>query len=61
LRATLEWSYELLPEIERVVLRHLSIFTGGFSLEAARAVIAGADFSPRSSPAGSQISSPSRW
>ncbi len=43
LRATLEWSYELLPDIERVVLRRLSIFAGGFSLEAARAVIASAD------------------
>jgi predicted ATPase/DNA-binding winged helix-turn-helix (wHTH) protein len=43
LRATLEWSYELLPDIERLVLRHLSIFAGGFSLEAARAVVARAD------------------
>jgi len=43
LRATLDWSYELLPESERVVLRRLSIFAGGFTLEAAIAVIANAD------------------
>jgi predicted ATPase/DNA-binding winged helix-turn-helix (wHTH) protein len=43
LRATLEWSYELLPKKERAALRRLSIFAGGFSLDAARAVIASAD------------------
>ena len=35
LRATLDWSYELLPEPERAVLRHLSLFAGGLTLEAA--------------------------
>jgi predicted ATPase/DNA-binding winged helix-turn-helix (wHTH) protein len=39
LRAVLDWSYELLPESERRVLRHLAIFAGGFTLEAASAVI----------------------
>src|SRR5215467_5679989 len=43
LRATFGWSYELLPEAERVVLRILSIFADGFTLEAATAVIANAD------------------
>jgi predicted ATPase len=43
LRATLDWSYELLPESKRAVLRQLSIFAGGFTLEAASAVIANAD------------------
>jgi predicted ATPase/DNA-binding winged helix-turn-helix (wHTH) protein len=38
LRATLDWSYRLLTEPERVVLRGLAVFAGGFSLEAARAV-----------------------
>jgi non-specific serine/threonine protein kinase len=38
LRATLDWSYELLPEAERRLLRHLAIFPGGFTLEAAMAV-----------------------
>ena len=40
LRATLDWSYELLSEPERVVLPRLAIFAGGFSLEAARAIAA---------------------
>jgi predicted ATPase len=40
LRATLDWSYELLPEPEQVVLRHLAIFAGGFTLQAASAVAA---------------------
>ena len=35
LRATLDWSYELLTETERTVLRRLSIFPGGFSWKAA--------------------------
>src|SRR5438105_3518984 len=38
LRATLDWSYELLPAIERTVLHRLAIFAGGFTLEAASAV-----------------------
>jgi len=41
LRATLDWSYELLAEPERVVLRRLAVFAGSFSLEAAAAVAAG--------------------
>jgi predicted ATPase/DNA-binding winged helix-turn-helix (wHTH) protein len=38
LRATLDWSYELLPEPERVLLRRLSVFAGNFALEATTAV-----------------------
>jgi predicted ATPase/DNA-binding SARP family transcriptional activator len=38
LRATLEWSYELLEEDERRDLRALSVFAGGCSLDAAEAV-----------------------
>jgi len=38
LRATLDWSYELLSEPERITLRRLAVFAGGFSLEAATAV-----------------------
>jgi predicted ATPase len=41
LRATLDWSYELLAEPERVLLRRLAIFAGPFSLETACAVAAG--------------------
>jgi predicted ATPase/DNA-binding winged helix-turn-helix (wHTH) protein len=40
MRATLDWSYELLTEPKRIVLRRLAIFAGGFSLEAAAAVVA---------------------
>jgi predicted ATPase/DNA-binding SARP family transcriptional activator len=38
LRATLEWSYELLDEDEQRDLRRLAIFAGGSTLEAAEAV-----------------------
>jgi predicted ATPase/DNA-binding winged helix-turn-helix (wHTH) protein len=43
LRATLDWSYDLLPEAERLVLRRLSIFAGAFTLEATGAVTASAE------------------
>lgn len=39
LRATLDWSYELLPEGERMLLRHLGVFSGGFTLDAANAIM----------------------
>jgi predicted ATPase/DNA-binding winged helix-turn-helix (wHTH) protein len=38
LRATLDWSYDLLSEDERVVLRRLAVFPGSFTVEAASAV-----------------------
>lgn len=38
--AALEWSYNLLPDVERAVLRRLSVFVGPFPLEAARFVAA---------------------
>ena len=41
LSAMLDWSYNLLPESERVILRGLSVFVGAFSLEAAQFVAAG--------------------
>jgi predicted ATPase len=40
LNATLEWSYGLLREEEKRVLRQLSVFAGGFTFEAAVAVVA---------------------
>jgi hypothetical protein len=45
LRATLDWSYELLAEPERVILRRLAVFAGPFSLEAAAAVAASPELS----------------
>jgi predicted ATPase/DNA-binding SARP family transcriptional activator len=41
LRATLDWSHELLGAGEQVLLRRLSVFAGGCALEAAEAVCAG--------------------
>lgn len=38
LRALIDWSYDLLTEAERALLRRLSIFAGGWTLEAAEAV-----------------------
>jgi predicted ATPase len=38
LRATIEWSYELLSQGERRLFRRLAVFTGGSRLEAAEAV-----------------------
>ena len=43
LRAAIDWSYNLLPEAEQRLFRSLSIFTGGWTLDAAESVC-----SPRS-------------
>jgi non-specific serine/threonine protein kinase len=43
LRATLDWSYALLPESARTFLASLSAFRGGWTLEAARAVCQSSD------------------
>ncbi|GAA4010939.1 BTAD domain-containing putative transcriptional regulator [Allokutzneria multivorans] len=40
LRAVIDWSWELLSDAERVVLRRLSVFSGGASLDAAEHVCA---------------------
>ncbi|MBW6439946.1 winged helix-turn-helix domain-containing protein [Actinoplanes hulinensis] len=41
LRAVIDWSWELLSEAERTMLRRLSVFSGGASLEAAERVCGG--------------------
>src|SRR5215472_14669565 len=39
LRATIDWSYDLLPKVEKVVLRRLAVFRGDFTLEAAGSIV----------------------
>jgi predicted ATPase/class 3 adenylate cyclase/predicted negative regulator of RcsB-dependent stress response len=41
LRAAMDWSYDMLSEPERIVLRRLAVFAAGFTLEAAEAVAGG--------------------
>ncbi len=43
LRALIDWSYDLLTQAERVLLRRLAVFAGGWTLEAAEAVGAGGE------------------
>ncbi len=48
LRATLDWSHDLLDAEERAAFRRLAVFAGGFTLEAAERVAAGGDLKPAS-------------
>jgi predicted ATPase/DNA-binding CsgD family transcriptional regulator len=41
LRATVEWSHDLLSEEERILWRRLSVFAGSFTIDAAEAVCSG--------------------
>jgi len=43
LRALIDWSHDLLAEPERVLLRRLSVFAGGWTLDAAEAVCVGGE------------------
>lgn len=43
LRSALEWSYDLLDDRGAELYRHLSVFAGGFTVDAARAIGAAAD------------------
>lgn len=43
LRATLDWSYRILPPIEQILLRRLAIFNGCFTPESAQAVASAED------------------
>ncbi len=45
LAAVLDWSYGLLPEPERIILRRLAVFAGEFTLKAASAVVTDRDLS----------------
>jgi predicted ATPase/DNA-binding winged helix-turn-helix (wHTH) protein len=42
LQATLDWSFGLLTDLERMVLRRLAVFVGHFTLDAALEVVTGA-------------------
>jgi predicted ATPase/DNA-binding CsgD family transcriptional regulator len=46
LQATMDWSHGLLAEPERILLRRLSVFAGGWALEAAEAVCSGNGLEP---------------
>lgn len=46
LRAMIDWSYDLLSTKERILLRRLSIFSGGWTLEAAEGICADGDWGP---------------
>jgi predicted ATPase/DNA-binding SARP family transcriptional activator len=48
LRATLDWSHDLLDAEEQAAFRRLATFAGGFTLEAAERVAAGGDIKPAS-------------
>jgi predicted ATPase/DNA-binding CsgD family transcriptional regulator len=41
LEASLDWSYNLLDDVQRLALARLSVFAGSFELDAAEAVVAG--------------------
>jgi tetratricopeptide (TPR) repeat protein len=43
LRASFDWSYDLLTEKERLLFRRLAVFVGGWTIEAAEAVCSGGD------------------
>ena len=46
LRASVDWSHDLLSDEERVLLRRLSVFAGGFTLDAVNEVCAGDQVEP---------------
>ncbi len=51
LRASIDWSYALLSEPERTLFRRLSVFVGGWSLEAAEAIVGDDERSRQYEPA----------
>lgn len=46
LRATMDWSYGLLEEREKILLRRLSVFASSFTLDAAEAICVGPPLGP---------------
>ena len=58
LRGTLDWSHELLSEPERKVFRRLSVFAGGWTLEASEAVGSGEDIGEEGRDSYGRVSNP---
>ncbi|MFE7262874.1 ATP-binding protein [Streptomyces sp. NPDC057592] len=52
LRAVVDWSWDLLDEDERTALRQISVFSGGWDLQAAEAVVTPGVFAPGASAPG---------
>lgn len=50
IRASIDWSWDLLTELERVLLRRLTVFAGGWTLEAAEYVCGAAGLEPLQIP-----------
>lgn len=46
LRNLIDWSHETLPQNERILFRRLSVFSGGWTLQAAEQVCSGESFEP---------------
>lgn len=55
LRATIDWSYDLLTPSEQVVFGRLAVFTGGWTLDAAETVCNSADAAGQEPHAGSEL------
>jgi predicted ATPase/DNA-binding SARP family transcriptional activator len=55
LRETLEWSHELLSEAEQALFRRLSVFAGGWTLQAAEEVCSGAEKNKPSEREGAPV------
>ena len=47
LRATIDWSYDLLSPIEKSVFQRLSVFVNGWTLEAAESICSDANIDPK--------------
>lgn len=50
LSAAIDWSYDLLPEAEQIFFQQLSVFVGGFSLDAMEAICAMQDGAVSATP-----------
>jgi predicted ATPase/DNA-binding SARP family transcriptional activator len=50
LRATIDWSHDLLSDVEQILFRRLAIFAGGFTFEAAETIATGGDVSQSQTP-----------